>query len=573
MPTVDEIRQMLHSRRDSFYAELKKQQAEDEKYYEDTYDVGLREPFHTIRTGGGRLAVDTACDQINFTNPVCERRPRKNTTQEQELQDEVEQWLNGWLYRLSQDEPNPFRESIKTPGIFGELYGQVILNPDGDFPFTVQVYDPQVCFPSPGVTIGRMDDIIINYKRTIGDIKAGYPDWKPNELNRSDDSRVEWMEYHGPNQYYAEADGVAVTKKGKVMKTAVSFLPWVHCYAGYGRWSGAGTPETLAVGLLHGMRGVLKADAWIASLIDSITSLWTFPRVWTTAEPGELDLDLAPGKQIHIPGQHYDTTKVDHGIEPNPALFQYAAMLAARVNSFSPDTLRGMPAPSVESGYGQAVVGGYARLRYGTLLATAERFWSKILGMGLKIVDELDLTVPVYSVYDKDKQRYAKEIAISKGKIDGYYMCKVKLEASDPEARQRRMLTGADLWARGTIPFETMAEDFFGYPNATQLKAKIYAEKIVQNSPELQGLITQRVLDRLGMKDELQAIQAGQQEQQQMQQDFEEMPDRTRPPNLPPQPGSYQQLKQIMAASTKRRSLPPTGNLMGGMGGRPEVTG
>ena len=546
---TSEIQEKLRIR-EQFFGLQKQQQKAAEQYYEDTFPTGIQEPLKELRLGEGRKMIDTACDQINYDNPVATREPRNDSIQERELQDKIEQCQNGILQHFSAQDPNPERETTKGLSVFGEELAQVYVDWSKNFPICVQMYDPQIVWPNPGVVRGCLDDVIVNYLRDAADIKDQYPDWKGQETGL-----VNYTEYHAPDKFVVEVGNETLTTDS----SAYPFLTWAHTYAGLGRFSGAGSPETLAIGLLHGVQGTLLARTRNVSQIDSIQAKWAIPHVDTVAKN---KLDYGPGSINRFDSlTDYQNTKVDTGIGAHPSLYEHARMLKAEIDEWSPSTLRGQPAPSVESGYGQAIVGGYARLRFGTILIRTNALWGNIMGIVLRLVEEvIKEPVPIWTSRIEGKRTVRKELVLRPGDIQGYYFTKVKLESSDPEAADRRKALGRDLWAAGAISKREMLEKYMGIPNATAMMAEIDAEKLIQNYPPLQEMLGKKVMERLGLKAEMEAAQQEEKQQIDMQQVVQEgLNTPFVPPNLPARPGSYEEARQMMRRFNRGSPSPQMG--------------
>ena len=59
-----------------------KEQKTDQTFYDDTFEVNIKEPFHVIRTGTASKIVDSLSEHIETANPQVIREPRKNSESE-----------------------------------------------------------------------------------------------------------------------------------------------------------------------------------------------------------------------------------------------------------------------------------------------------------------------------------------------------------------------------------------------------------------------------------------------------------------------------------------------------------
>ena len=544
---VKDYEDILKERRETFDP-LHMEQETDKTYYEDTFDTGIVDPLKEMRLGLGRKIIDTACDQINYANPLVKRISRSVDREEVERQDHIEQCLNGILQMIGQENLVKIRDIVKSLALNGEVYVQTYVDKSRDFPIDIHVHDPKLIFPNPGVTQGKLDDILMFYRRSGRSIKNAFSDYggSPGE--------IDYMEYHSSEKYYVEA-GNDTLRDVSGKKYPFDFLPWAHTYAGLGMYTGPDNPETLARGLLYGIRGIIYAGTRNMSQMDAIAGKWAVPTVMTE-EDEKTKFNLEPGGITRL--TNLDSTKIDNGVGPHPSLFAYNSTLKQEIEEWSPATLRGQPAPSVESGYGQAIVGGYARLRYGTILVRTEAILGVIMGHILRTVEKaIKEPVPIYVKYEEGKKSYRKQLVLKPEDISGYYFCEVSLEASDPEAQDRRKMLGANLEKSGVISRRYNLENYQGISNATDMMAETFAERIIEESEEIRALVTQKALEKLGMREEAALLK----EQEQRQKEMQEMMT-TGLPNRPPaqiRPGSMEEAEGILQMQQKVSRSPQIG--------------
>jgi len=530
--SVQEIKQLADDYR-SYYRNLRTQQADDEQFYEGTNDLGVSEPYRALHMNKARLAVDGVVDHIVTENPVVTRRPLKGTQEAKTEADQIEMWANAFVRQIVlQESPNPFKMFVKFLALRGEAvwkahYDDVSaaqltepVRKKGEkkaaydsryevwradtaniLPAIILCRDPMQVYCHPEHRRGVPYDVVETFKRRVWDIKLHWPEWKPEET-LADNAEVDWIEYWHRDWRCFIAGGVPVLPD-EVQPNVYGFVPYVHAFSGYGLLTAEGKPEQLARSCFYGDREALLALDRRMSQLDSIVALFAFHQV--IAETKELarwlsEQNWGGGGIIEVPDGALREGRflVRQGESPPPGLFNSIEMLERRLNESLPSVVRGEAPRGVEAGYPMALLVGQARLKYGCVLSATNHATAAALGQCLRLYETLykqPITLTGTSAEGKGASMETLDPAI----LRGDYNLSVTMEASDPEANDRKKLLGAQLHRAGSIPRRHELELYHQVPDATLMMAERMAEDIWQNSPILRRALELQQMERMGL--------------------------------------------------------------------------
>lgn len=576
-PTVEGIKGLLEQRKD-YYAALRKQQTEDEGFYEGTNDIGVKSPYRVTRFMMARGQVDVTVDHIVPDHPAVKREPRKPTQEEQRKADLIEKFLNGWLIELCNESPHPIKALVKMLCLRGEGWGKTLYDDDAAqriadepkkrkgekkeafearhlawqadtanmVPFLMSFPDPMGIYASPRLRNGRPLNVIETYERLPSDVQESWPDWEPKS-GRTERETVTWIEWWEDDWRCFLADDKPVLK-GDVQPNIYGFVPYRYGNAGYGIRTHTGAPEQLVRSCFHELKEVFVAQDRRASQIDSIVALWAFHRMITDLPTDQakklIELDWTAGSVITLPegALANNRFRIEQGESPPPGLFAAMEMIQRRIDMSFPAVVRGATQAGVDTGYQQAIMTGQARLRFKGPLMAAEGMLAGMVADGLRLLETVHKKpITIYAVSAEGKARQAQ--VVRPEDIGGYYNCQVKLEASDPEENDRRQMLGLKLKQGGApMSWQHVLENYFGVANATEIITEAIAEDIVRTNPAIVQGISKRALEKLGLKEELAWLE----EQEKARAGGPAAPlgpGTTQPPGVPPRParpGSFE---------------------------------
>ena len=547
-PTIGEIKALRTTLVDD-HASLRSEQKIDDDFYEGVDDVGIKEPYHTVRTGLGRAMVDVPADHIVTSHPVAVVEPRKLGEKYEKQADTLQKFYQGWLDYIAQESPNPLTEANKKLWVRGESFFKVVYDPgpwgeehekrEGEsradfdarreqweldcldhFPLILQSPDPMTLYTPVAHDRGRPKYAFQVYMKTVEELEESLEShrWRwANTKHLKSSSSVEWAECWFADWRCFLADGQPVLP-GEVQRNILSFVPFVHMYSGLGLTSPLGERERLARSVLYPARSLLTTEQRGFSQLDSIISQWAYPKVRVRNREMGVEVDMAEVKaQLSTgmaPAGIIDESKYEvifePGTPPPPALFQHILNLSGMLQQMgSVAVLRGVPPAGISAGYPMALLVGQARLKYGEGMRSLTAGLSRALGMGAMIVERVmrqALTLRTEVTEGRTARRI--EHTIKPEDINGYYQVKVKLESEAPEARDARIMLGLRLRQAGEISQETALEDFYGIQGAYDEMVRIAAEKLVQQNPVLQQARAVRALKTMGLEKELAELEA-----------------------------------------------------------------
>ena len=105
---VIEIRKLLKSYKERFYAVTRSNQDEAHLYYDDKFKVRwIDDPMAVSRTGAGAELIDEPVEQISAAKLIAFRKPLKPTNIAEESASKVSELVNTFIKRAMKINPNP----------------------------------------------------------------------------------------------------------------------------------------------------------------------------------------------------------------------------------------------------------------------------------------------------------------------------------------------------------------------------------------------------------------------------------------------------------------------------------
>jgi hypothetical protein len=485
----------------------------DLEYYNDTFNVNIKEPFHIVRTGTGSRIINDMVAHIQVANPQVFREARRKGEKSKESALKVEKFLNYLIKSVI----NEIAESIWNLSLFGEGIFQVDFNGDAyskensDYvhksnilPVLITSVDPLIthCLPYDSLT---PDKVLKCFELDASEIISMFPEWtNPKKRQEGSSNGANYISYWNDKTKYFEADKEMLRSEKNIFK----FTPFVHFYSGFGMKSGKGKPETLAVGRLRRIRGRLIEECRLESQIDSIISLYANPIYKVkqlNSDAAEADREslqdiiLGAGMSLFEPyGYEGEIYTPDVA---TAQLFAHRAQVQSSLEVESPTILSGVPQTSRSTGRQEDIEYGHIQRKYARLIHNLEESLSAVLGMALRILDTVPQALPVYykaEVLGDDSNRDQK---ITKDDIEGFYDCEVKLNPDEElentiDFQKYRILVneGRISWKefliKGCKKTESEAED---------IMAEAIAEQTVVTNPQMNLIRVQDALEKMGM--------------------------------------------------------------------------
>lgn len=557
------------------------QQNDDQTYYEDKFKVKIVTPFHVIRTGTASKIIHNIVSHIQLSNPQVFREPRKHSEKSRESALKVSRLLNYWIKEWIPE----IYEIVWDDVLYGEGIGQIDFNNEaygktndgyvykGDAtPIKLTSVNPLITHCLPYDALNPLK-VIKSFEIDCSELTSLYSEWSnPKKRLEGSSTGAKYLSYWDDKQKYFEADGEDLSN---VQQNIFGFCPFVHFYAGWGKRSADGKPETLAIGRLKDIRGRLEEECEIESRIDSIIGLYANPilQIMKTAndadEADRAELEktvLGPGATIVTP---YGWNQVIYTpAVANAQLFSHLAQVRDALEVDNPSLLSGAPIPGA-TGRREDIEYEHIKKRYAKLVQNLERGLGVLLGMGLRIIDTMPQGLPVLvkgTVFENGEVLNTEE-QITKEDIDGFYDCTVVLNPDEEMENDRdfskyRMLVneGKISWKefliKGCKKTESEAED---------IMAEAIAEQTIMTNPQMQDMRVQEALKQMGATKYLDELKAQGAQTDKMNQALQ-----TQQSLQPQKPKGYRPsearnplaagiIRQVLGESPKAVRNPPTG--------------
>lgn len=531
MITINEIRDIKEYLQKDYHANRVEIQRKMQNFYDDKFAVPMiKQPQYLSRTGTAAWLVDAPASHIITRNPQVFIDPKKNTESNRKSAEKVNALMNHWVRYVLKQSPQPFREFVKNLLVRGEAWINPAVNEawaedenrvDKHLPVQFFTPDPLNVFGSPTESHGIPDYVMVIQSVSPRLIQANYKDWQP----KSDSKLVEWFSYFDNEVRYFEADGIPVTDG--IEDNVLKVTPFIHAYSGFGKESYDGRPESLAVGRLNKVTDLLIQECAINSDIDSTIHKFAKPRLdLTVPDTAEFD-DTKIKENYDMGAAAFNVLALPQGsvlkegerILPTPEAFQHFANIRARIAMEAPPIMSGLPGGT--SGRQEDIVGYHFIRRFDCIVEATEDAFGKAFDMGREMLKKVPTFLPISQWVEVE----GKGVQIDEEDLDNCNDCQLKLKAADPIEDDRRLMAGKALIDTGRIDWETFLIEYVGYTpeKAQEIKTKTIAEKIIMSSPELIGIISRKALEKLGMAEELNALNEQEAKQKQMATDMQQV--------------------------------------------------
>ena len=541
----------------------KDEQETDQTYFNDSFKVSIVEPFHKVRTGSGARVVANVVAHLETANPQVKREPRNKTEKSRDSAVKVERFLNYLIRNFIQE----INESTWNAVLMGEGIYQIDWNSDayekenddyvhriGSLPVVMTALDPMNVFcnpydsflPNQVAKVYRIDKFTAN---------QNYPDFYTADKQESFRYSV-----------YTDSDRKAVFLEAALLEGGIKpniygFPNYVHFPSGYGKRSPDGRPETMAVGILRRLRGLLKEECESTSRFDSIIALYANPigiitQTDINADPidkQELeDTILGPGAQIS-PGFGY---KYELYV-PNVQIQQLAVHISqvrAALGLEDPPIMSGMPATGRTTGRMEDIEFQHVFKRNAKLIKNHEEALGLVLSRCLQILDTQPQALPVTfrsEVIEKG-DFILKEDKITKEDIDGYYDCTVELNPDEDVEANANFMKYRMMVNEGRISWKRFLIDGLGKTEyeSDEMIAEAIAEQDIMTNPQMAQMRSMEAIERMGMTRYLKKMQEQTQEKADMQTTLQNYQPKSRP----------SEARNPMATDILRQTLQETPN-------------
>ena len=508
---------------DDLYANLNRERAKDQEFYDDTFKVPQLAPKNrpelpVSRTGKGARLVDSPAEHIITTNPQAFKRD-VISEKDQVKTNRVLSMLNQqWIPLLKRQNPNPFKESARKILLRGDSWLQLAHNSSwvtGEIeklglPVLFLMPDPMTVYADPEEHNGIPKRVIVWCERMPWLVKQIFDKWS-NPLNKKPTDKVNYLAYFDDDVRYFEADGEPLLKD-EIQENLYGFPPFIHATSGFGYQSSTGEPADLIVGRLRKVRDLLIRLTAITSSIDAVIYLMAQPHT-----DFRTTVDRVYGKEAFTDYERGLATYnvLPYGVEPVPSppvpqlgdLFRYLAVIESSLEREDPRVLAGIPAGT--SGRQQDIVGASAMMRYETVAENIEAQFSTGIDMSLQMLKAVPGLMP-----DEIKET----------DIDtGYY---IKLKAEDPLDIERKATLGSRLYAQKEIDLMTNLVEYQGKTpdRGKEIITNILVDLVTINNPLWAEMAGEAAAEEMGMEKYLEEIKQRTARQTQQQQGLQAPP-------------------------------------------------
>ncbi|KKL21322.1 hypothetical protein LCGC14_2446630, partial [marine sediment metagenome] len=360
MRTVEEIRELATWLEDDYHATRIRLQIDDWEYYKDTFRVPyIKAPYKQVHLGLGAEIVDSPIAHIVTQHPQVYVEAISDNETALERAKKRGAYQNHVADFLTFQNPQPYKELLKNILARGEGWIHPVNNPSfskdalfqDDIPIIYSIPDPIVVFGSPDERNGIPDYVVVSYKRYYRSIENKYDHWA-NPKKRSEKNKyVDWFEYWDKEIRYFEADGEPVlpiidTDDYGIQPNILGFVPYVHCYSGYGKATPEGRPEELAVSRIRPVKGKILLHTELASSQASQIKLFVHrrydfrPMVPDAVLPKDFKYNLNYGSWNEIP---FNFEVIERsGSAPASEMYNYLSMLDYQITKTTPPVMQGM---------------------------------------------------------------------------------------------------------------------------------------------------------------------------------------------------------------------------------------
>jgi hypothetical protein len=517
----------LKKQLEDFHRERIKHQKVLQEYYDDNFRTSIKSPYRIKRTGTAARIVDSACDAVDTSNPQVFCEPRKKTKSEEDKAIKRAILLNHWVKKLGEE----INEAKKNGMLRGEAWYQVEYNDNYDpnneesLPIIITAPDPMIILGDPHEANGVPRTVVKSCSMNVNQIEQMYPEWSNPEKRKITDSKgVEYVARWDSKERHIQADGESILGP---QKNYFGFVPFSHCYSGFGKRSPEGKPETVVVGRLSKILGRLVQECEIESRLDSQIGLYTNPvvKLEQTASdsgepPSEEEFSFEPGKTIVVPyGWKID---IIQGQVPGPQMYQHLYQIRSALGVETPAVSMGMPSTSRATGRQEDIYSEAYSRKYRTFKNNQEKALATALSMGLRIVDTVPdlLPITVRATVIEDGKTISKEEQITKSDIGKCYDCRVEFKSDDELIENKNFIKYERLAGQGRVSWKTLLVKGLNYTedDADEEINEALAEKAWREDPTLLGIVLSEALEQAGQHSLLRRMQQQGQMQNEMAQ-------------------------------------------------------
>jgi hypothetical protein len=497
-----------------------KEQELDQSFFDDTYELPIPvfvDKKYILRTGFVAGMANSITQQVISYQPKVYTDSRNKGSLDGA--NRIASLCNKWCKTLSKQSVNPFRDTFKTLTFTrGEswiyiphddelmrLDGWQELYPDR-LPVYFMMIDPSVVYHEPSEDIdGKPRRVVLSYKRSVGDLKANYPNWKPPVGTKTSDQLDFWM-YVSKDVRYAEVDEkpLYMNNTGKLMNgdgmmsNPYGLVNFVHRYTGYGSDSKDKDPSTLAFTRTRMIRDKIKEDAAMATdfRYNQSELVWKIRNIYWPIDrekPENLfaEYNSRPGaiNVIHVPSGV--EPKVEESRSLGADAYAYRNFVKSDLNMEHPASIRGMA--SGTSGRQEDILGAAGLAMYDSPVEAISSLWAEAFDIAIKICSLNELKILPAGLKEGDK--------------DSYTDLRIDLKKDDLVARDRMVMAGRTMVNDGQLSLRSHLIKNVGMTEeeADDEIDEILSEKYMFQSPEIAAFLGAIAAQNSGMADRLEA--------------------------------------------------------------------
>ena len=521
MRNVQEIKELKEYLVNTYHSKRVKEQLIDQDYIEDNFGIDyLPTGIDKVKTGKAYRMVSAPAEHILSNNPVLYREPRGKAVL---AADRVARECNRWLRLMLRQNPQPLKEHVKKMLGKGEAWIYTLHNLDyeknnpNDMPVQFVIPDPTIVFVDPqgGEINGVPQAILLCFDRVAWDIKRNYPSWSWSPRESKDWSKAfPFMMYWDKESKYFEVTAgetkypLLYDAKGElengdgIQENIYKFVPFVHCYSGFGESAADGDPEKLAVSRIRKIRDLIAEYTAIRSVVNYLVFAYAVPpldfyydpAIWTPPAEfvDEYDRGIGAFNKVPATGGIKDPLRKGVDMLPDQQLFQHLYNIEAQINQEDPLALIGQAIGT--SGRQQLDAEESGLRRYDTIVENSTHAWETAFGQGLQMCEKIPAIKPS---------------EINQNDINNYYEVKIELKAEDPIAMQIKSVDGDRKQSQGIIDHETNLVEYQGrtVDEAQKIIAKRMVDDVVMNDPIIRRLMAIQVAREMGMEEEYTALE------------------------------------------------------------------
>lgn len=553
-PTRDTVLRLLSDAHYYWNVRLVEQNT-DYTYFTLQQAVNVPQGFNVIRPPTPYTICSATADQIGGDRPNVEIHPINNTLKAEQKSEKLERALNASLDRFFQERPE---SQVRTAGLNISWAGMICsqgpifdpdcwgLQPERDqydseekfqeakesyderkrqrWPFYWRMVDPRWVYPDPGTTGKRY--VIVSYQRTVGDIKAQWPNWDgripgsvPTQASASystlggalggaaygggsigsmtslngyyrDVDQIQWVEYWDTKWRVYMAGNVVLD----VSEHSYGKPPFQIRSSGLG--DDTGLPWERYRSLLYPVRSMLDQDVRIACQIDAIMRQHAWPQIMTPKNSGFGELQPGTVREMDIPD--IEATKAFTALPQgllDALLKEQEVVREAIFNATVPVIVMGQKAPGLPSGFGQNSLVAQAKIRFGPMVNAIESMMGEFMADLLHCVKYV-VKEPV-PIWGPTASGFVDDV-LDPDDIDGYVLPVVKVNPKLPIDRANEIAIGTNLLKINAIDMDTFLTDFAGYDQPEEMRVLRMRDQIL-NSPAIHAFLTLAAAKEIGL--------------------------------------------------------------------------